>query len=184
MTRDSSLSSLTLYRWSNPETTCDYPYLALAEDHSVCLWLGNYRLSFEWGLSDQVAAWLAFDFTRTDGALVGDFATLRHLCDSIFGGVTFGVVSFDAELKPDRVQLSLEKQVKAEDGPEYLVWTVGNYQRINRETNRVMPVAPPERAVLDVCTSTFAELAAQRPEIFKESPPPHYRSPSSRQPLQ
>jgi hypothetical protein len=93
--------------------------------------------------------------------------------------VKFGLVSFDAELKPERLQLSLTAQVRAEDGPEYLVFTVGNYQRVHREADKVSPVALSERAVLDVCTTTFAELAAQCPDQIRELPPPRYRSTTS-----
>ncbi len=183
MTRAQPLTSLALYRFTNPETTCEYPYLAVSEDHSVCLLLGNYSLSFEWGLSEHVAEWLVHDFERTGESLSSDFSTMRELCDRVFGGVKFGLVFFDAELKPNRLLLSLVAQAQAEDGPEYFIGAAGSYQRANRETNQVGPVAPAERAILDVCTATFTGLVAQYPQHMKEPPPPRYRSPSSRQPL-
>jgi hypothetical protein len=80
MTRASTLTSFALYGWTNPETFCDYPFVAVAEDRSVYLLLGNYGLSFEWRLTEEVEEWLAHDFARTQESLSADFATIRGIC--------------------------------------------------------------------------------------------------------
>lgn len=177
MTCGHSPTSFFLYRWSNPATTSDYPFLAVAEDQSALLSLGNYGVGFDWGIPDEAVEWLARDFTPTGESLACDLETVRYLLDTTFaGGTEFGLVTFDEELNLSGVQLSLSAQVTADQGPEYVVNSLGSYQRFHREDEKLGPVALYEHAMLDVCVSTFAELARQCADKVSELPPPRYRS--------
>jgi hypothetical protein len=184
MTQDNSPTTLTLYRWKNPETTCDYPFLALAQDRSAFLSLGHRGLSFEWSLPADAALFLAQDFAPTGESLLCDLSTLRYLFDRLFlGGVEFGLLAFDAALSPSWLGLSLFAQTHAEAGPEYLLEGLGRYRRLHREAGRLLPVTPAEHAALDVCVATFGELAAQHRDKLLEPPPPRYRQPETREPV-
>lgn len=173
-------TTFTLYRWTNPRTTSDYPFIAVAEDRSVLLLLGNYGLCFEWRLSDDAADWLSRDFAPTDEVLVCDLSLVKHVLDRIYaGGVEFGLVGFDTELKPNRVEFSLMAQNEADAGPEYRVEELGSYERLYRDPDEAIPVTTTERALLDVCVSTFTELASKYATKLTEPPPPQYRLTSS-----
>lgn len=175
--REKTQTSFALYRWNNPECFHDYPLIAVATDRSVYMSLGDYGLCFDWGMMPDVARALAHHFAPIDVQLHCDFATLREVFDSVFaGGVRSGLVRFDPELRPKQLELSLNAQVMAEDGPEYLILELRNYQRLYREPVRTGGVTLAERAMLDVCTATFGELAAQSGELLREPPPPRYRS--------
>ena len=82
----------------------------------------------------------------------------------------------DEQLEPCRLQLSLHKQAEADEGPEYVIESLGLYQRVYRDPNTFGPVALGERALLDVCVATFTDLAAQCARLVREPPPPRYRS--------
>ncbi len=75
----------------------------------------------------------------------------------------------------DRLQLMLTSQPEADRGPEYVIEGFGSYLRVDRDPDTECPVALAERAMLDVCASTFAELAAQHEAKITEPPPPRYR---------
>jgi hypothetical protein len=179
----STLTSFFLYRWENPATTADYPFLAVAADRSAVLSLGNYGVGFDWGVPDEAAAWLAADFGPTGDRLDLDLATVQYLLDTTFvGGTEFGLMTFDRRLTPNGLQLSLADQEATDQGPEYLIQGFGSYQRFYREREAVGPVVLSERAMLDVCVSTFAELAAQCGRRIAEPPPPRYRPSGPRKP--
>jgi len=176
MTRKQALTSLTLYRWTNPRTTCDAPFLAVATDRSVLLTLGDYRLSFEWRISAEAAAWLTQDFAPTGDFLACDFSTLRQVLDTTLEGrIDFGLVAFDAELRPNRLELSLRTQAHVAADPEYLIESPGSYQRLDRALEKVVSVSAAERVMLEVCAGTFAELAGQHRAVLTEPLPPGYR---------
>jgi len=169
-------TALTLYRWINPNARCDNPFLAVAEDCSVLLGLGDHRLSFEWSVSVEAVSWLAQDFMPTGEQLSCDLSTLRYVIDTIFlGGVECGILSFDEGLKPCRLELALTAQTKADAGPEYLIEGVGSYQRRYRASQEVVPVSPAERAMLELCVATFADLENQYRALLAAPPPPRYR---------
>lgn len=175
--RDQPPIPFELYRWTNKKTTCDYPFLALAADRSALLAIGNWGLSFEWGVTGEAAEWLRRDFGPTGESLSLDIATVRLLLDSIFtGGSEFGLVTFDRELRPNRLQLSLQTQEGAEEGPEYLLHELGRYERVHREAGQVAAVGLPERAMLDVFVSTFTALGKRHAALLTEPPPPRYCS--------
>ena len=92
------------------------------------------------------------------------------------GGAEFGLLSFDEQLGPSRLQLSLRQQAEADEGPEYGIQGLGRYQRLYRDPDTVSPVTPAERAMLDVCIATFTELAARCAPLVLAPPPPRYRS--------
>ena len=164
-----------VYRWENPETTSDFPFLAVATDKSAVLSLGNYRVGFDWGIPDEVLGWLAQDFQPTSERIALDLTILRYLLDSTFpGGTEFGVVAYDYNLGPTGVQLSLANPTDDDEGPEYVMQGYGSYQRFYRQSEKHGPVSLAERAMLDVCVSTFAELAAQCTAQLTEPPPPRY----------
>ena len=54
MMLDATKTTFNVYRWSNPATTSDYPYIAMAEDRSAVLSLGSYGLGFDWIIPDCV----------------------------------------------------------------------------------------------------------------------------------
>jgi hypothetical protein len=163
-------TAFALYRWKNP-------YIAVAEDRSAFMSLGELGLCFDWIMSGDVAAALATDFAPTGEVVHCDFSTMREIFDSVFtGGVRSGLVRFDSELRPRQLELSLFAQVRAEDGPEYLIVDLRHYQRLYREPIRTSGVTLAERAMLEVCTSTFAEFAATHGDTLREPPPPRYRA--------
>lgn len=177
MTDHQAVTSFTLYRWTNPATTADYPFLAVAEDRSACLSLGNYGIGFDWGIPEEAADWLAHDFAPTGESLTLDLSMVRYMLDHTFiGGTEFGLVTFDSQLGLNGLQLALTAPTEADPGPEYLVHGFGSYQRFHREAAELGPVALAERAMLDVCVATFAELAAERAATVTEPPPPRYRA--------
>jgi hypothetical protein len=176
MTSDPLLTSFALHRFSNPMTTCDYPFLAVAEDKTALLSLGNYNLTFEWTISKDAALWLAHDFERTEATLLCNLALVRQVLDAAFpGGTVFGIVAFDTELYPSGLQLSLREQTEAHEGPEYLIRGPNRYTRVYREAYKMSAVSLGERAMLDVCVATFAELAAEHAAKLTARPPPRYR---------
>ena len=169
-------TAFTLYHWSNPHTTAVYPFLALATDRSALLSFGDQDIGFDLRLSAEAAHWLAHDFERTGEGLILELSTVRYLLEATFaGGVEFGLLSFDEQLGPSRLQLSLRQQAEADDGPEYVIKRLGCYQRLFREAGTVGLVAAWERAMLDVCIATFTELAARCSRLVLEPPLPRYR---------
>lgn len=179
MSQSQPPTSLTLYRLTNPETTCDFPFLAVDEERSVLLSVGDYRLSIERSIGEEALGWLDNDFKMTGEVFVADFSMLWHVFAAVFAsGVNFGLVAFDAELRPIHLGLSLAAQSSAEDSPEYLIEGRGNYQRSYQSDPARREVTVAERAMLDVCISTFQELAAHCGVKLRE-PPPRYHSSSS-----
>lgn len=175
--REKTPTTFALYHWNNTECFHDYPFIGVATDRSVYMSLGDYGLCFDWGMMADVARGLAHHFGPIDAQLHCDFSTLREVFDSVFaGGVRSGLVRFDLELRPKQLELALNSQVMAEDGPEYLIAGLRNYQRLYRDPVRTSGVNLHERAMLDVCTATFGELAAQCGDKLREPPPPRYRS--------
>ena len=176
MSPTSALTSFTLYQWSNPLTTAVYPFLAVSTDESALLSFGDQDIGFDLGLADDSAHWLVHDFKSTGEGLLLELPMVRYLLDATFiGGAEFGVLSFNEQLGPSRLQLSLRQQSEADQGPEYLIKRLGRYQRLFRETDTVGPVTPTERAMLDVCIATFTELAARCARLVLAPPPPRYR---------
>lgn len=180
MTRNEPQKLFAVHRWKNPQTTSDYPFLAVAEDRSALLSLGNYGLSLDFGLPEEAAGWLASDFAPTHGQLGVELGTMRRLLNQTFvSGAEFALVTYDAQLIPSSLQLSLcgeHSGAEPEYLPEYLIEGYGSYQRIYRDTEQLGPVTLGERFMLDVCVSTFAELAGQCAALLTEPPPPRYRT--------
>jgi hypothetical protein len=175
MIRTEPFTSFAVYRWANAETTSDYPFLAVAEDRSAVLSLGNYGVCFDWGIPDEAAHYLAHDFQPTGESLTVDLGMVRYLLDSTFaGGTEFGLVTFDSQLGPSGLQLSLAAPTEGDEGPEYVMQGFGSYLRFYRDPEQTGPVALAERAMLDVCVSTFAELAVQCAAQLTAPPPPRY----------
>jgi hypothetical protein len=174
--------TFAVYRWTNPGTTSDYPFLAVPADRSALLSLGNYNVSLDFGLPEEAAHFLAHDFTPTGEELGLELEGLRRLLDATFGGgVELIIVSYDDQLSPCGVQLSLGTPAdEAEEGREYTIEGFGSYQRFFRSREQHGPVTLPERFVLDACVSTFAELAAACTELIVEPLPPRYRGPAAR----
>ena len=170
-------TSFVVYRWANPQTTSDYPFLAVARDRSALLSLGDYGATLDWGIPEEATAWLARDFVPTGEVLKCDLAKMSHALAALFSGdAEFASVRFGVELLPRELQLVLASQEAADEGPEYLIQGAGKYFRMERDLDMRCPVDPEERAMLDVCASTFAELAAQYKAKIIEPPPPRYRS--------
>ena len=119
-------TAFTLYRWSNPNTTAVYPFLALATDRSALLSFGDHDIGFDLRLAAETAHWLAHDFEQTGEGLLLEISTVRYLLDTTFaGGAEFGLLTFDEQLGPCRLQLSLRKQAEADEGPEYVIQQIG-----------------------------------------------------------
>ena len=174
-----SSTCFVVYRWANPQTTSDYPYLAVAQDQSVLLSLGDYGVTLDWGIPDEAVDWLARDFAPTGELLECDLATVKSALTAIFpGNAEFASVRFGVELLPNQIQLVLTSQKSVEQGPEYVIQGMGSYLRFERDRGRKGPVGLAERAMLDVCASTFTELAAHHATKITEPPPPRYRSSS------
>ncbi len=90
------------------------------------------------------------------------------------GGAEFGLLSFDEQLGPSRLQLSLSKQTEADGDPEYELECLGCYQHLFRETDSVGPVAPTEHPRLDVCIATFTEPVARCARLVLGSSPRYH----------
>ena len=175
-------SSFVVYRWANPLTTSDYPYLAVAQDQSVLMSMGDYAVTLDWGIPQEASDWLASDFTPTGELLECDLSTVKCMLTAVFpGAAEFASIHFGDELLPSRLQLVLTSQDAADEGPEYVIRGMGRYLRVERDRGTQSPVAPSERVMLDVCASIFTELAAHYKAKITEPPPPRYRggSPSS-----
>lgn len=173
MSRNETQQLFTVYRWQNPETVAEYPFLAPTLARSALLALGNYRVSFEWGIPDDAAYFLAHDFQPTGERLAGDLAAVRTALDATFiGGTEFGIVTFDAQLSPSGLQVWLNDRLDEENGPEYVIEGFGSYQRFFHGKQQCGPVTLAERAMLDVCVSRFAELAGQCVAMLCTPPPP------------
>ena len=169
-------TSFVVYRWTNPQTTSDYPFLAVAQDHSALLSLGDYGATLDWGIPDEATDWLDRDFAPTGEFLECDLSTLQNALAALFkGDAEFASVRFGAGLLPNQLQLVLASQRAADEGPEYVIQGLGSYLRVARDPDAQGPVALAERAMLDVCASTFAELAAHHTAKIIEPPPPRYR---------
>lgn len=176
MSQSQAPTSFTLYRFTNPDTSCDFPFLAVNADRSMLLAVGDYRLSFEWDIGEEALEWLENDFVKTGEALSADFLLLRRVFDAGFArGVDFGLVTFDAALRPIRLGLSLASQASAEDSPEYRIEELGNYERSYQGEPTAREVTLAERAMLNVCVSAFTELATQCGTKLME-PSPRSRS--------
>ena len=174
-------TSFVVYRWKNPRTTSDYPFLAVARDKTALLSLGDYGATLDWGIPDEATNWLARDFAPTGEILECDLSGMKCALSALSpGDAEFASVRFGEELLPSELQLVLTSQEAADQGPEYLIQGDGSYLRLARNLDMQSPVDPSERAMLDVCTSTFAELAAQYTAKIIEPPPPRYRSASWR----
>jgi len=180
MTTTAQTTSFVVYRWQNPQTTSDYPYLAVAQDRSALLSLGDYGVTLDWGIPEEATDWLARDFVPTGEVLECDLSTLNDALAALFHEATeFAAVRFGAELMPSELQLVLASQDAADQGPEYTIQGLGTYMRLERDIDMQGPVDQEERAMLDVCAATFAELAAQCTAKIIEPLPPRYRSPWS-----
>ena len=98
MTPRPTKTSFAVYRWNNPETTSDYPFIAVAEDKSAVLSIGNYGMGFDWGIPEEVSQWLDADFAPIGEFLFVDLSMMKYLLDATFlGGAEFALVSFDAD---------------------------------------------------------------------------------------
>lgn len=163
MTSIGQSTSFTLYRCTNSETSCDYPFLAVADDGSVLLTIGDYTACFERDLPDELNDWLAHDFTATGAAFTCDLSTVRHMVHAAFADhADFLLMRFDEEFQPNGVEFSLATQKTAEEGPEYLVEDRSSYYRLNRFPRSTRAVTPTEQALLDVCVAMVRELAAEQ----------------------
>ncbi len=178
-----SVLELRVHRWVNPETDCEYPFLAAPDDRSVLISLGNHSLCCDFELLPETERWLSQDFQPTGEHLSIDLSSVRYLLDHTFpGGVQFGLVKFDPELAIVELQLSPCRQDAVTPGPEYVVHELGKYERWYREADRHTAVTMTERAMLDVCCSTFEAFASDARHLLTEPPPPRFRRPPDSDP--
>ena len=95
MTTTPQQTSFVLYRWANPQTTSDFPYLAVAQDDSALLSLGDYGVTLDWGIPEEASAWLARDFAPTGEFLECDVSTMSCALTALFpGAAEFASVRF------------------------------------------------------------------------------------------
>lgn len=105
-----------------------------------------------------------------------DLAPMRQALAAAFSGhAEFASVRFGSQLAPSELQLALTSQRAVDQALEYVIQGFGSYMRVERDREWQGPVEPAERAMLDVCAATFAELAAQYAAQIIEPPPPRYR---------
>lgn len=181
----SGLTEFLVYRLVNPATDCEYAYLAAPRDGSALLCLGSETLCFEMHMPAEEERWLREDFAPTGEVITLDFVGLRYLLDLTFaGGVEFGIVIFDEELKLLSIEFSLSAQQHAEDGPEYLVREGDTFERLYREQqDRRTRVSTAEATLLQACAAMFRALAAEKPHLLAALPPPRFRELGKKQPL-
>jgi hypothetical protein len=184
MTQKTAPLSFSLYRWKNPETRCDHPFLAIAEDKSALLELGGYHLSVEAGVPDEHAQWLTMDFAPTDTQLTLDLSLIRRKINSAFAcDADFMSVRFDSSLRPTQLDLSLPNHDTRTEGHEYLLKGPRSYQRIYRFPWKVVPVSAVERVVLEVFFTALTDLGNRYSQVLSEPLPPRYRRMSSTPPF-
>ena len=175
MTTAASSTSFVVYRWANPQTTSDYPYLAVAQDHSALLSMGDYGVTLDWGIPEEASDWLDRDFAPTGELLECDLSTVKYMLTAVFpGDAAFASIRFGAELLPNHLQFVMTSKDAPEHGPEYVIRSLGRYMRVKRDLGTQCQVGPAEHAMLDVCASIFAELAAHYTEKITAPPPPRY----------
>ena len=178
------LTTFQVYRLVDPASDCEYAYLAAPADGSALLCLGSETLCFEMQLPPEEARWLHDDFAPTDELITLDFAGLRCLLDLTFhGGVDFGIALFDEQLKLLSIELSLKAQLRAEDGPEYLVRDDGTFERLYREEHQRTRVSASEATLLQACAAMLRTLAVEKPHLLQALPPPRFRELGKRQTL-
>lgn len=169
-----------LYRCTNPQTNCESSFIAVAEDGSAVLEIGNYSLCVDWDVTEESATWLAKDFVPTGQSVSCDFSMLHEVIAATFGDkVDFLALRFGTKLQPKGMELSLIAQKAAEDGPEYRIDGVGRYRRIYRIPWRTAAVTLAEQAVIDVGVELANEVAATWGSELKEPPPLRWRSSSA-----
>ena len=94
-------TSFVVYRWKNPRTTSDYPFLAVAQDKTALLSLGDYGATLDWGIPDEATNWLTRDFMPTGEILECDLSQMKCALRALFpGDAEFASVRFGAELLP------------------------------------------------------------------------------------
>jgi hypothetical protein len=179
MALQEQLTSFALYRWRNPETTCDSPFLALSEDGTVLLSLGDYRLGIAWDVSADAAAWLAQDFAATGETLTCDLASVRVVLDALYSGAArFAVIGFDERLQPERLELSLTSQQAADDGPVFVIQSLEPPLRLHPAEQRTAPATDAERALIQVFVEGIAGLTRAHEAQLVAPPPPRYQPPT------
>jgi hypothetical protein len=176
MSTPSTPTSFLVYRWTNPETTSDFPYLAVADDGSALLSIGDYSMTLDFCIPEEAVGWLVRDFMPTGEALECDLSTVRSRLMATFEGIAeFASVHFDADLTPSELNFALGTTCGAGQESEYVIDDLGRYLRLYRDPERLGAVAPAERAMLDVCAATFTEFATKHAAKLTEPPPPRYR---------
>src|SRR5262245_42152798 len=119
-----------LYRWDNPATDCEYPYLLTPDDRSVLLSVGNHSLCLDLEMLPDTEHWLSKDYVSTGERFTLDLSDVLYLLNRTFlGGALFGIVKFGSALTISELQLSLQQQDDSDAGPEYLVHKLGDYVR-------------------------------------------------------
>jgi hypothetical protein len=177
-------TAFTLYRCTNPKTTCDYPFLAPADDGSVLLTLGANTVCLECNIPEQLSGWLKHDFAVTGTTLTFDVSTVQQFVRAAFGDeAEFLLMHFDQGLNPSGVEFSLVAQKTAEEGPEFLVEGRGLYRRVNRFPKWNRAVTPAEHALLEVFTAMATELATEHRTALSTPSPLSRRLPAAYQPL-
>lgn len=115
------------------------------------------------------------DFSLTGEFLECGLSALQNALAALFNGdAEFVSVRLGAGQLPNQRQLALASQRAADEVPEYPIQGLGSYLRVARDPDAKGPVALAERAMLDVYTSTFAELAAYHMAKITDPPPPRY----------
>jgi hypothetical protein len=165
-----------VHRWIASATTCDYPLLAVAQDRSALLALGDYSLSFDLGIPNEAQDWLAHEFAPMGQTVRFDLSTVRTVVAATFpSGAECGIVHFDDQLRVTRFELGLAAQQEAELSAEYVILGPGKYRRQGRDPDRLLPVSAAEKTLLDVCVATFTELATQHGALLRQPLPPRFR---------
>jgi hypothetical protein len=164
-----------VHRWIVSATTCDYPLLAVAQDRSALLSLGDYSLSFDCGIPDEAQPWLAHEFAPMGQTVGLDLSTVRMVVAATLpGGAECGIVRFDDDLRVTHFELGLAAQQEAEMSAEYVILGPGKYCRQWRDPDRLLPVSAVEKTMLDVCVATFTELATQHGALLRQPLPPRF----------
>lgn len=151
-----------VYHLVNPQTDCEYPYLAINADRSVLLSIGERTVGFDFEIPAEAHRWLTKDYAPTKELFQLHFTAVQSLIEQAFpGGAVFGFVHFADDLTIRAMELSLWRQQTAEGGPEYLVHAAGDYERWYREPNLHTAVSADERALIEFCCSTFGTLPGE-----------------------
>lgn len=169
------LVEFTVYRWNDPETDSEYPYLAAPADRSSLLSFGNSGIYFDIEFPRDGHRWLDHDYVPIKDHIYFDMTSWIHAIEKPFpGGIYFGMLRVNRSGRPLRLELSTKAQRYADEGPEYELSAPGQYRRWHNANRAYGELSTDEQQMLDRGLQVMAPLIAQVAEFIHADPPPRF----------